>query len=185
MSINEFEMVVHQVSQILEEMGIENGIVGSVASSKFGENRATNDIDIVVTLSRKQIRPLVEAMKTDFYIDPEMIAEALERNSSFNAVHLETGIKLDFFTQKPREYDRVALQRRTATIPAFMRVEDVLLGKLEWYKATDCTSEKQWRDILGLLRFNPDLDLEYSKHWAAQIDVLDLLEQAISAANIF
>ena len=181
MSTNEFEILIHQVSHTLEQLGIKHGIVGSVASSRFGENRSTNDIDIVVTLKRNQIEDLVEAMQKDFYIDREMIIEALARNSSFNALHLDTGIKIDFFTQKPREYDRVALQRRITKIPAFMQVEDVLLGKLEWYKATDCTSEKQWRDILGLLRFNPDIDLEYLKHWAAEISVLDLLEQALGA----
>jgi predicted nucleotidyltransferase len=181
MSTNEFEILIHQVSDTLEQLGIHHGIVGSVASSKYGENRATNDIDIVIMLKKNQIDNLVQAMKTEFYIDQEMIIEALERNSSFNLVHLETGIKIDFFTQKAREYDRVALQRRITTIPAFMRIEDVLLGKFEWYKATDCTSEKQWRDILGLLRFNPDMNLEYATHWAAEIGVLDLLEQAQKA----
>jgi hypothetical protein len=84
----------------------------------------------------------------------------------------------DFFIPKARAYDQVALARRLETVPTFLQVEDVLLGKLEWYKATDYTSERQWRDVLGLLRF-AELDLEYSKHWAGEIGVLDLLEKVL------
>jgi hypothetical protein len=86
--------------------------------------------------------------------------------------------EFDFFIPKPRAYDRVALARRLETAPAFLQAEDVLLGKLEWYKATDYTSERQWRDVLGMLRFSK-LDLEYTKHWASEIGVLDLLERAL------
>ena len=90
-------------------------------------------------------------------------------------------LKVDIFPLKQRPYDQIAFSRVVLDELPFMTAEDVLLGKLEWYKATDCTSERQWTDILGILRATPDIDLEYSKHWAAQIGVLDLLEQALGA----
>ena len=49
---------------------------------------------------------------------------------------------------------------------------------LEWYRLGDETSERQWNDILGILRTNSKLDFEYLQQWAQTIGVLDLLEKA-------
>jgi hypothetical protein len=121
---------------------------------------------------------LVTALRPDFYVDEILISQAITQHSSFNALHLETGTKLDFFVLKPREYDHVALNRRSGETLSFMSAEDVLLGKLEWYRLGDETSEHQWNDILGILRTKANLDLEYLNKWAATIGVLDLLERA-------
>jgi predicted nucleotidyltransferase len=177
-SASEFDFLIAKVSHLLEQFGLAHGIVGSIASARYGENRSTFDVDVVVDFQASKLESFCQALEAEFYVDQELILEALERKTSFNIVHLETGTKFDFFIPKPRAYDRVALARRLETVPAFLQAEDVLLGKLEWYKATDCTSERQWRDVLGMLRFS-SLDLEYSMHWAREIGVLDLLERAL------
>lgn len=181
MSADDFDFLIAQVSDILEQLGMQYGIVGSVASSRYGENRSTNDVDVLIAFRTSQLGAFCAALEQAFYVDKELILEAIAQRSSFNVVHLETGAKFDFFIPKNRAYDQVALQRRREGIPAFLQVEDVLLGKLEWYKATDYTSERQWRDVLGLLRFNPQMDFLYLRHWAGEIGVLDLLETAWEA----
>ena len=56
--------------------------------------------------------------------------------------------------------------------------EDIILNKLEWYKAGNQVSERQWLDVLGVIKVQGDsLDLDYLKHWAKELDVLDLLEK--------
>jgi len=46
------------------------------------------------------------------------------------------------------------------------------------------TSERQWRDILGILKTRAgDLDLEYLKKWAKDLNVADLLERALNEAG--
>jgi hypothetical protein len=176
-SASDFDFLVAEVSQLLKQFGLAHGIVGSVASARYGENRSTFDVDVVVDFQIDKLELFCQALEGEFYVDRELILEALERKTSFNIVHLETGAKFDFFIPKLRAYDQVAMARRLETVPTFFRVEDVLLGKLEWYKATDCTSERQWRDVLGLLRFS-ELDLEYTKRWAGEIGVLNLLKKA-------
>ena len=178
MTSADFEQLIRAAATELERLSIAHAIVGSVASSRFGVQRATLDIDIVADIKPSQISALVAGLKPDFYIDEELVIDAIRRRSSFNALHLETGVKLDFFALKNRPYDRVALDRRSREIPAFMAAEDVLLGKLEWYRAGDETSERQWGDVLGILRTAPAFDLEYARHWANEIGVLDLLERA-------
>ncbi|GHO92632.1 hypothetical protein KSF_026800 [Reticulibacter mediterranei] len=44
----------------------------------------------------------------------------------------------------------------------------------------DCTSKRQWADILGVLhRQKQTLDFVYLRHWAINLWVADLLEQAL------
>jgi hypothetical protein len=67
--------------------------------------------------------------------------------------------------------------------PAFMTREDVLLGKLEWYRAGDETSTQQWNDVLGILRSAPSFDLEYALHWASEIGVDALFTRALQESE--
>jgi len=58
------------------------------------------------------------------------------------------------------------------------------LQKLLWYRLTEHGSEKQWRDILGILKLQQSiLDFTYIQEWA---DILKLsvdLERALSETN--
>jgi hypothetical protein len=89
---------------------------------------------------------------------------------------------------KARPFDRIHFQRRVeqlfATNPeqkAFMTTaEDIILAKLEWYRLGNEISDRQWRDILGVLKVQAGrLDLDYLRQWAAELNVADLLERAL------
>jgi hypothetical protein len=61
--------------------------------------------------------------------------------------------------------------------------EDTILAKLEWYRKGDEVSDRQWRDIQGVLKAQSDrLDLAYLRRWALQLNVDDLLERALAEA---
>ena len=61
--------------------------------------------------------------------------------------------------------------------------EDVILSKLEWYRMGGEVSERQWRDILGVLKTRAgELDLDYLRQWAKELNVSDLLERALKEA---
>ena len=63
----------------------------------------------------------------------------------------------------------------------FCTAEDIILAKLEWYRAGGEISERQWRDILGVLGLQGDrLDFDYLKKWSAMLGVQDLLERAVT-----
>jgi hypothetical protein len=58
--------------------------------------------------------------------------------------------------------------------------EDTILAKLEWYRLGGEVSERQWRDILGVLKTRSgELDLSYLNRWAGELKVADLLERAL------
>ena len=62
--------------------------------------------------------------------------------------------------------------------------EDNILSKLEWYRLGGEVSDRQWRDILGVIKTQGErLDLTYLRQWAAALNVTDLLEKALLEAQ--
>jgi hypothetical protein len=48
--------------------------------------------------------------------------------------------------------------------------EDTILHKLEWYRIGNEISDRQWNDILGVLKVRgKTLDLTYLRQWASQL----------------
>jgi hypothetical protein len=178
----------------LERLGVAYYIGGSVVSSMHGIPRSTLDIDVVADLSPKHVPPLVHALKSLYYIDAGMIQDAIARRSCFNLIHLATSFKVDVFAVKNRPYDRVVIERtRKSHLDAanpgaqffFASPEDIVLAKLEWYRLGDEVSERQWNDVLGVLRIQAgSLDRLYLGKWAAELGVADLLEKAWREAEI-
>ncbi len=71
---------------------------------------------------------------------------------------------------------RLALAQ-ALTLPS---AEDMILAKLEWYRLGGETSDRQWSDILGMLKVQgAGLDLAYLRQTAPQLGVSDLLERAL------
>ena len=175
-----------------ERLGIPYLIGGSFASAVHGIVRATMDVDLVADIKPSHISSLVALLENEFYIDAEMILDAIQHTSSFNLIHLETMFKVDVFILKQSPFDLNQMQRRISQSVGdspddqayFSTAEDIILAKLEWFRAEGETSERQWRDILGVLDLQSDrLDLEYLKKWAATLGIRDLLQRAIQAVQ--
>ena len=155
--------------------------------------RSTLDVDIVADMRLEHIQPLVAALSPEFYADDEMMMDAIERHSSFNLIHYETSFKVDVFIPKPRPFDQMQLERRAlaaiTTDPErslyVTSPEDVILSKLEWYRMGGEVSDRQWRDILGVLKTKAGgIDLDYLRQWAKELKVSDLLERALTESAI-
>jgi hypothetical protein len=60
-------------------------------------------------------------------------------------------------------------------------VEDTIISKLEWYRLTDETSERQWDDVSRLIRLAGGiLDRVYLERSAEMVGVSDLLDRLLS-----
>jgi hypothetical protein len=177
-----------QVIAALEQVGATYVIGGSLASTIHGVVRTTLDTDIVADLSLPQALPFAKLLAGAFYLDLDTIRHAIQQRSSFNLIHLATMFKVDIFVSQGRPFDRQQLDRRQRWIadPDSGRTiyvatpEDTVLTKLAWYRLGGEMSDRQWRDILGVLAVQGDrLDCAYMRQWAATLDVLDLLERAM------
>ena len=81
---NEPIEVTFKVTEVLEALSVPYLIGGSLASTLYGMVRTTQDSDIVADMRQEHLQPFVAALQDEFYVDDEMIAEALQRHSSFN-----------------------------------------------------------------------------------------------------
>lgn len=181
------------VVEAMERLGVSYRIGGSVASSALGVPRSTLDVDLVCDLAAPQIDDFVAALEADYYIDADMIRDAVRRRASFNLIHLATMLKVDVFIVKAAPFDRASFARHVdrtlvdapdARRYSFRSPEDVILRKLEWYRLGGEVSERQWSDAIGVLKVqHGTLDLDYLRMWAGEIGVLDLLERALSEAS--
>lgn len=176
----------------LERLDVPYYVGGSVASMVYGHSRTTLDADLVADLAPKHAVPLIDALRPKYYASQPMIADAIARRSCFNVIHLDTHFKVDVFVVKNRPYDRVALQRiRVDSLEVedsqypfyFASAEDIVLSKLEWFRLGDEISERQWVDVLSVLKVQENaLDRAYLAKWAAELGVADLLERAWAEA---
>ncbi|MFN2303659.1 MAG: hypothetical protein ACK2TV_07990 [Anaerolineales bacterium] len=177
------------VTSILENLNIPYFIGGSLASTLHGIIRTTQDSDIVADIQPDQIATLLAELGNEFYIDEEMIAESVSRKSSFNILHRETMFKVDIFVPEMKPFNRSQFMRaqqqafsRELAEKAFVAsAEDTILMKLDWYRMGGGLSERQWRDVVGILKVQGErLDLDYLRQWAQELNVSDLLERALS-----
>ena len=189
---NEPVEVTIKVTDVFEKLGLPYLVAGSLASTLYGMVRTTQDSDIVAEMRLEHVQPFVSALQGEFYVDDEMIAESVQRNSSFNIIHRETMFKVDVFIPRPRPFLQSQLtraQRQTFTFEKevsakFASPEDTILSKLEWYRLGGEVSDHQWRDILGILKTRAgDLDLDYLRKWAGELKVSDLLDQALKTTS--
>ena len=181
-------LVVARLVASLDELAIPYVVGGSLASSVYGIPRATQDVDLVADLELDQVDAFTASLVADFYVDAGMIIDAIKRRASFNVVHLATMYKADIFVKQGDSWSRGQFTRarleqfevdeRTVTI-RFSSPEDTLLHKLIWYKLGNEISDRQWGDVLGVIKVQGQLlDNVYLDTWADALDVVGLLGRA-------
>ncbi len=132
------------VVHALDEVGIPHMVSGSVASTRHGQARATQDIDIVIDPLESQIGPLVDLLTRQDPGDAELYVDdahaAWQHRSQFNVIDPATAWKVDLIVRKDRPYSQVEMERRQpATIEGVslyvVSPEDSILSKLEWSRS--------------------------------------------------
>lgn len=181
------------LARILEQVGVRYCIAGSVASSVYGEVRTTLDVDIVADLHAEDIDAFVTALGSDFHVVGEAVCRAVREHSSFNLIHEEMLVKADVFVPPDDPAHRAQLERsrRVALRPesgsevALASPEDVVVHKLRWYEMGGRVSDRQWRDVLGVLKVQGEnLDSRYLERAASDLGLDDLLARALSEAGL-
>ncbi len=191
MSESDIVRATSPIGQALDELGVPWHIGGSVVSSIHGVPRSTLDVDLVADLGLDHIKPLVALLAEAYYIDEDMVRDAVRRRASFNVIHLQTMLKVDVFVLKRRAFDQASFSRmqRKELEPGepypVASPEDTILHKLEWFRLGNEISERQWKDVVGVIRVQRErLDQGYLRVWSAQLALDDLLQRAFDDAGI-
>jgi hypothetical protein len=123
-----------------------------------------------------------------------MIRDAIRERGSFNVIYLDTMYKADVFIPKQTPWAGEQMARRRperfgegdqAVILSVASAEDMVLQKLEWFRMGGGVSDRQWGDVLGILKVQAgSLDDDYLRRWADEPGLSDLLGKALEEAGI-
>ncbi|MBW4567240.1 MAG: hypothetical protein KME31_04255 [Tolypothrix carrinoi HA7290-LM1] len=180
-----------ELHQLFESINIPYFVSGGVASSIHGEARSTRDLDLVISVRLSQIDLLVTTLETGGYYCPAGAVEDLKlgRERMLNITHTETIANADLYLMDNSPFAVSLLSRRRLLdvegMPQFWVAspEDTILQKLRCLRGSQ--SEKQWRDVLGILKLQETgLDYGYLTEWAEYLSLFDALSQALTEAGI-
>lgn len=182
-----------QVASVFERLGVRYVLGGSLASTTFGEPRATLDVDFAADLEPRHVVDLVTALGSDFFTDGQWIAAEVQRRGSFQLVHRATMTRVDVFVPawtdvhlwKWEQRRRVSLSTAAGGSIDVTAPEGIVVQKLRWFRDGGEVSDRQWRDVVGVLKLQgASLQLVELRNWAQRTRVADLLERALQQAGL-
>jgi hypothetical protein len=181
------------VARELEQLEVPHLIGGSVASGMHGEPRLTHDVDIAAVMREAHVAPFVSALQGPFYVDDVLIRSAIRRRGIFNVIHIRSSNKVDVHVLEPDAFQRSQLERATRLalrtgdqqLVPVTTPEDIVLQKLLWYRKGDGASDRQLRDVAGVLKLQRErLDLDYMRSWSVELGLAELLEEQLRQAGL-
>jgi hypothetical protein len=172
--------VLCDIATRLEEAGIDYMLTGSVALNSYAQPRMTRDINLVVAFFLKDVSRITNVLGPEYYLSEEAAREAVLHQSSFNAIHERTLIKVDFMVRKLEDYRLHEFTRRVRLKVAGTNLwvvskEDLILSKLHWAK--ESLSERQLADVENLIATG--CNTEYLREWSAKLNLTDMLTRVL------
>lgn len=175
-----------KISGILNELNIPYTITGGVAVTIWGRPRYTADIDIVIDIAPQNLKEFIgkvgELSKGIYMdIDLETPISDIKKFGSFNLIHPESDIKVDFVIKKDDEFSQLELDRAIKKKifdheMNFISPEDLILIKLQWYK--DSNSTRHLEDAESILKIT-EVDLKYIDSWAKKQGTFEIFEDLL------
>ena len=175
--------LLRDIVHFLDAKKIPYMITGSWSSIYYGRPRASHDIDFVIELPIKDIGKTTQdfsRLPDTFMIDIDTIKEAVQNKSQFQAIHLPTMLKMDFWILTNQEFDKNRfLRRKKIKLFGHMMVmatpEDTIIQKLIWFSSGEI--EKHLIDAAFVLQIQGKrLDRVYLQRWIKKLKLTKYYE---------
>ncbi len=177
---------------IFDVLNVRYYVKGAVALSLYGMQRATFDIDFVAHLEPGLFDSVISLLKAVCYVDEEAIKNAIEKKTGFEAIHLDSLLKINISlaqstTQEKMIESRLLKHIIAANYPAInvASPEDIIITQFQEYKANGEVTDDQWNDILGVFKIQGEtIDSTYLGYWTSELDLAHLLKNAYFDAGL-
>jgi hypothetical protein len=179
-----------RVISVLERLDIPYMVVGGFAATFYGRPRLTLDVDIVVDMQWKHVRPFVAAFPgSGYHVSEESMFDSLTRRRPFHVIETATAAKVDLVPLRHDAFTRKAFERRRraeydaeGNATSFIAPEDLVVAKLLAYQATE--SDRHLRDAQEVLVMQrDDINLDLIRQSSLAVGVFDLFEMILEAAH--
>jgi hypothetical protein len=175
--------VIKKIIKDIEKAKIPYLISGGFAVNVWGRIRTTHDLDVIIAITSKDIKALKKIFVPDeFYFSEEAAKDAVLSKGTFNVIHHETGLKIDFWILQDDIFGKSQIRRRVRTKflgqPIyFISPEDLILIKLKWYKESE--SDRHFFDALSVYQTQKRLNKKYLKKWSELLNVSQIFNKLI------
>lgn len=162
--------VIEKVIKELEKIKIPYFVTGGFAVNVWGRLRTTHDLDVIIAVNLRDLPAIKNIFPTEeFYFSEEAAKDAILTQNTFNVIHHQTGLKIDFWILKEDIFSKAQLKRRKKAKflgqPIyFISPEDLILIKVKWYK--DSKSDRHFFDALSIYQAQKRLNKRYLERWA-------------------
>jgi len=182
--INDLSQAMRDCVRVFERLGTPYAVMGGIAVRFYGIPRPTYDVDFTLAMDRERLPELYQALRESGYTVPEQyVAGWVDRVAGMPLVkfrlYLEgRGIDVDVFLAESPFQEELLSRRRREQIDDLaiwlVSPEDLVLLKLLSPRPRDLA------DIGDVLFTQGQLDVEYLRHWAKELGVLDQLERVLA-----
>jgi hypothetical protein len=176
-----------RLANIFQTVEVPYYVTGGVAAIAYGEPRTTRDLDVVLSIKPEKSDRLLQALEVAGFYIPE--PEALARGQMLQIIHQESISRADLIIASHTEYEQLKFQRRQlvpwtdGTEIYLAAPEDLIISKLQWRQMSQ--SDKQWRDVLGIVKTQGEaLDFEYLYNWAFHFDLAPVWQQVTVESGV-
>ena len=178
-----------QLHPIFASLGVPYYITGGVAAIAYGEPRTTQDLAVVLSIRLSDIGTLATVLEQARFYVPGVDDAVSGRMQTLQATHQQSIARADLVIARDDDFARIQFERKQqyplpdGTEVYLVSPEDLVLNKILWGQSS--RSEKQWRDVLAMLKTQSDsLDYAYLQTWAERLGILASLEQSRIEAGV-
>lgn len=151
----------------LEESEMPYLVIGGVAVSVISEPRMTQDIDLIVSIEKQDVRDFLEsAMANGFELDIERELQRIEQIGTFrlNRGSFHTDVIIASIPLEESAFARAQKIKLVGKMASFPSPEDLILFKIIVGRDKDILDAKSI-----VIRHKERIDRKYLEKWAQQL----------------
>jgi hypothetical protein len=188
----DFQMALIPLIEIFDQLDITYALGGSLASSLYGMQRATIQLDLIAALDPHHYKSLREHYMPKYYFHENEVKDALDQRTSFTLIHLKSLLKVVVTLPETLPTGReVFEQMRHISLTeegraiAVLAPEQAILLLLDAFKQSNSRADDLWYDLLAMVKVqSTDLDIPFLERRATMLDLTSHLQHALIDAGL-